>query len=210
MRRNHMNMMFDHRTQAVHEGVRTEKFSLAGCVSCHAVNGSDNKPVAYASDKHFCRSCHAYAAVSIDCFECHESTPDEPAKTANASERQDEEQTRRPSAGGQAMSRDGNTGGSRRDVLFSAMAGVVMLAPGMTLPLLAPAQAKPAGEPVSAKTRWGILIDASKCTPIATPASKPARRKMAVQHRPRRDRSAMDPQGDAAATARRPQHAHCR
>jgi len=91
MRRNHMNMMFAHRTEAVHEGVRTEKFSLAGCVACHAVKGEDGKPVAYASEKHFCRSCHSYAAVSIDCFECHKSTPDETAKTANASERQDEE-----------------------------------------------------------------------------------------------------------------------
>jgi hypothetical protein len=84
MRRNHMQMMFAHRTEAVHEGVRAPKFSLAGCVSCHAVKGEDGKPVSYASDKHFCRSCHAYAAVRIDCFECHKSTPDEPAKAASA------------------------------------------------------------------------------------------------------------------------------
>jgi predicted CXXCH cytochrome family protein len=80
MRRNHMDMMIDHRREAVHDGVREKKFSLAGCVSCHAVKGADGQPVAYADQKHFCRSCHAYAAVRIDCFECHKSTPDAPQK----------------------------------------------------------------------------------------------------------------------------------
>lgn len=82
MRRNHMLMMMDHRREVLHDGVREKKFSLAGCVSCHAVKGSDGAPVSYADDKHFCRSCHAYAAVSIDCFECHKSTPDAPQKSA--------------------------------------------------------------------------------------------------------------------------------
>ena len=31
---------------------------------------------AYADPKHFCRSCHDYESVSIDCFECHVSKPD--------------------------------------------------------------------------------------------------------------------------------------
>ena len=63
MRRNHMLMMFDHRKEAVHQGVRTPQYSLAGCVSCHAVKGDDGKPVSFASEQHFCRSCHSYAAV---------------------------------------------------------------------------------------------------------------------------------------------------
>jgi len=82
MRRNHMLMMIDHRREVVHEGLRDPKFSLAGCVSCHAVKGDDGQPVSYADSKHFCRSCHAYAAVRIDCFECHKSTPDAPKKSA--------------------------------------------------------------------------------------------------------------------------------
>jgi hypothetical protein len=82
MRRNHMVLMMEHRREAVHDGVRAEKFSLAGCVSCHAVKGEDGMPVSFADEKHFCRSCHAYAAVRIDCFECHKSTPDAPQKSA--------------------------------------------------------------------------------------------------------------------------------
>jgi predicted CXXCH cytochrome family protein len=82
MRRNHMTMLIHQRRDTVHEGVRNEKFSLARCLSCHAVQGEDGKPVTYADSRHFCRSCHGYAAVKIDCFECHTSRPDEPSKSA--------------------------------------------------------------------------------------------------------------------------------
>lgn len=84
MRRNHMNMLLRHRTEAVRLGVRTQQYDLNGCVNCHAVAGPDGKPVSFDSPKHFCRSCHSYAAVSIDCFECHASRPEEPGKTAAA------------------------------------------------------------------------------------------------------------------------------
>jgi predicted CXXCH cytochrome family protein len=75
MRRNHMNALLHHRDQTVHEGIRTKRFSLMGCIDCHAVKGTDGKPVTIASPKHFCRTCHDYAAVRIDCFECHASRP---------------------------------------------------------------------------------------------------------------------------------------
>jgi hypothetical protein len=75
MRRNHMTMMKHQRDKTVHQGVRGEPFSIASCVSCHAVKGVDGQPVSYESPMHFCRSCHDYAAVSIDCFECHASRP---------------------------------------------------------------------------------------------------------------------------------------
>ena len=67
MRRNHMKMLFHQRDRTMREGVRTTRFSLKNCVDCHAsretgsVLGKDG----------FCSSCHAYAAVSMDCFECH-------------------------------------------------------------------------------------------------------------------------------------------
>lgn len=82
MRRNHMSMLLHHRTVVVHEGIRTEQYDLNRCISCHVVNGADGKPVSYSNPKHFCRSCHDYAAVSIDCFECHASRPGEPNKSA--------------------------------------------------------------------------------------------------------------------------------
>ena len=85
MRRNHMKMLLHQRDETMHEGIRTKQYSLANCVSCHAVKGADGKPVAYSDPKHFCRTCHSYAAVRIDCFECHASRPEEKAKAADAS-----------------------------------------------------------------------------------------------------------------------------
>jgi hypothetical protein len=81
MRRNHMAMMKHQRDETVHEGVRGKVFSIAACVNCHAVKGADGVPVSYENPAHFCRGCHDYAAVSIDCFECHSSRPATP-KTA--------------------------------------------------------------------------------------------------------------------------------
>lgn len=75
MRRNHMSMMKHQREETVHEGVRGKPFSLAGCMECHAVKGADSQPVTYSDSRHFCRSCHDFAAVSIDCFQCHSSRP---------------------------------------------------------------------------------------------------------------------------------------
>ena len=50
----------------------------------------------------------------------------------------------------------------RRDFISkSAAAATVTLAPGVTL--MSVAQAKPAGEAVSSKNRWGMMIDANKC-----------------------------------------------
>jgi predicted CXXCH cytochrome family protein len=85
MRRNHMTALMHHRDESVHEGIRTKKFNLDGCIDCHAVKGTDGKPVTVASPKHFCRTCHDYAAVSIDCFECHASRPAATAATERSS-----------------------------------------------------------------------------------------------------------------------------
>ncbi|MHA1164856.1 MAG: Hdr-like menaquinol oxidoreductase cytochrome c subunit [Alphaproteobacteria bacterium] len=81
MRRYHMTMLDHQRDDTVHEGIRTKQFSLKECIACHAVNGPDARPVTIKSPKHFCRSCHDYAAVKVDCFECHASRP-EPGKAA--------------------------------------------------------------------------------------------------------------------------------
>ena len=76
MRRNHMKLLLHQRDQTTREGVRTKHYSLKECVACHAVPGPDARPVTAASPEHFCRACHDYAAVSIDCFECHASRPE--------------------------------------------------------------------------------------------------------------------------------------
>ncbi len=81
-RTNHMYLLKHDRDLTVHEGDRDVQASIAECVTCHAVNGPDAKPVSIASDQHFCRVCHDYAAVKIDCFQCHNSLPQELGKAA--------------------------------------------------------------------------------------------------------------------------------
>jgi hypothetical protein len=67
MRRDHMKMLLHQRDGTLRQGLREPRFSLKNCIDCHAsretgsVLGKDG----------FCSSCHAYAAVSMDCFECH-------------------------------------------------------------------------------------------------------------------------------------------
>ena len=75
MRRYHMTMLKHQRDETVREGVRGKAFGLGACVNCHEVKGADGRAVSYDNPKHFCRSCHDYAAVSIDCFGCHASKP---------------------------------------------------------------------------------------------------------------------------------------
>jgi hypothetical protein len=76
MRRNHMDLMKHQRDDTVHAGMRAGKFSLKGCVECHA--SRETGSVA-AGPNDFCVSCHSYAAVKIDCFECHASKPGVPS-----------------------------------------------------------------------------------------------------------------------------------
>ncbi|NTV85164.1 MAG: hypothetical protein HGA21_00295 [Burkholderiaceae bacterium] len=76
MRRNHMELLKHQRDDTVHGGIRGAKYSLNGCIGCHASQTTGS--VATASTN-FCQSCHVYAAVKIDCFECHSSKP---ARTA--------------------------------------------------------------------------------------------------------------------------------
>ena len=67
MRRNHMTMLFHQRDRTLRQGVREPRFSLKGCVECHA--GGERGSV--LGKDGFCSSCHSYASVKIDCFECH-------------------------------------------------------------------------------------------------------------------------------------------
>jgi len=74
MRREHMNLLTDQRDQTLRQGKRGMKFSLQGCVECHAVPDPEAPNPAAASFRTvqpFCSECHSYAAVSIDCFSCH-------------------------------------------------------------------------------------------------------------------------------------------
>ncbi len=76
MRINHMKLMKHDRDETMHFGDREIAYSLKACVDCHAVNGADSQPVSYESEEHFCRVCHDYTAVKVDCFQCHNSKPE--------------------------------------------------------------------------------------------------------------------------------------
>lgn len=91
MRRNHMTLLKHQRDETMRQGIRGNLYSLAECIACHAVAGPDAQPLTVDSPQHFCRACHDYAAVSIDCFQCHASRPepvvlaDRPGRTGGTS-----------------------------------------------------------------------------------------------------------------------------
>jgi hypothetical protein len=68
MRRNHMEMLKHQRDRTLRSGIRGEPASLNACIECHA----GKKTGSVLGKGEFCESCHAYAAVKLDCFECHQ------------------------------------------------------------------------------------------------------------------------------------------
>ncbi len=68
MRRNHMEMLKHQRDRTLRMGIRGEPVTLNGCIECHA----SKKTGSVLGEGNFCQSCHAYAAVKLDCFECHQ------------------------------------------------------------------------------------------------------------------------------------------
>ncbi|MDH5786448.1 MAG: hypothetical protein OEZ16_12690 [Chromatiales bacterium] len=79
MRRNHMQYLLKHRDETLREGVRTKQYSLKQCIECHVP--SDDAPAASRTEgEHFCKNCHVYTGVTIDCFECHATKPQKSAK----------------------------------------------------------------------------------------------------------------------------------
>jgi len=77
MRKNHMDLLKHKRDETMHQGIRTKKYSLKECINCHATPGEDGKTarILDKNSKHFCSTCHASAAVALDCFECHADRP---------------------------------------------------------------------------------------------------------------------------------------
>ena len=71
MRRDHMKFLDHQRDETVINGERDSRHSLVGCIDCHNPAREDGEAVRYGDPEHFCTECHAYASVSIDCFECH-------------------------------------------------------------------------------------------------------------------------------------------
>ncbi len=81
-RKYHPDMLRHDRDLTMHLGDRQVRASLKKCFDCHAARDEAGQVVTYADDRHFCRACHDYAAVKVDCFMCHRSTPEGVDETA--------------------------------------------------------------------------------------------------------------------------------
>lgn len=77
MRRNHMALLTHDRDLTVIDGIRDIDGSLSGCVECHANLDKQGHPVPVTDPGEFCAACHAFTGVSLNCFQCHASTPTE-------------------------------------------------------------------------------------------------------------------------------------
>jgi len=75
MRRNHMKYILHQRDETVHKGIRTRRHSLEECVNCHAAKDNQGEFIPVNAPDQFCYSCHTYASVNIDCFQCHATKP---------------------------------------------------------------------------------------------------------------------------------------
>lgn len=74
MRREHMNFLMDQRNETMRRGIRTGPYSLKKCIECHAVKDDQGLMIPVNAPGQFCQECHQYAAVRIDCFQCHVAT----------------------------------------------------------------------------------------------------------------------------------------
>lgn len=75
MRRNHMEVIQHQRDATVHSGIRSTKHALAGCIDCHVGYDSGGVPVPVNTKDQFCGACHNFAAVQLNCFDCHATVP---------------------------------------------------------------------------------------------------------------------------------------
>ena len=83
MRVKHFETILHQRDETVLRGIRTTKHSLKNCIDCHITPNAEGNYARYSnSEEHFCASCHSFAAVSIDCFQCHADRPEKAVREA--------------------------------------------------------------------------------------------------------------------------------
>lgn len=78
MRKDHMKFLKRHRDETLREGIRTKQYSLKECLECH-VPPREEVQASRSEGEHFCKNCHMYTGVRIDCFECHATRPEKSA-----------------------------------------------------------------------------------------------------------------------------------
>lgn len=79
MRKDHMKFLLKHRDETLREGIRTKQYSLKECLECHVPAKDDTQEATRSEGDHFCKNCHMYTGVKIDCFECHATRPEKSA-----------------------------------------------------------------------------------------------------------------------------------
>lgn len=82
IRRNHMDFLLKQREETVRLGIRGGKYSLTGCIDCHAAPDPKAANPKVRTVDMFCEQCHAYAAVKLDCWSCHNPTTTDDPKVA--------------------------------------------------------------------------------------------------------------------------------
>ena len=75
MRERHWEFILHQRDETVHKGIRTARHSLKNCLECHVQPDEDGRHPRASEPTHFCTSCHVFAGIRIDCFECHADRP---------------------------------------------------------------------------------------------------------------------------------------
>jgi hypothetical protein len=78
MRKQHMQFLLHQRDLTMRQGIRTEQHSLNQCVECHVQKNNQGEFIPINAPEQFCAACHTFTSVSIDCFDCHATTPDLP------------------------------------------------------------------------------------------------------------------------------------
>ncbi len=86
MRKNHMDFLDHQRDATVHDGVRGTRHSLVGCVECHTQKDSGGQFIAINAPGQFCERCHRFTGVTLDCFECHATRPDDSNSSGHGGE----------------------------------------------------------------------------------------------------------------------------
>ncbi len=75
-RKKHMELLSHDRNLTVREGEREIQASLKECFVCHQAKDENGTPVSADDPRNFCRVCHDFVGIKVDCFVCHRSTPD--------------------------------------------------------------------------------------------------------------------------------------
>ena len=185
MRRDHMELLKHQRDKTMHEGIRTH---AAQPQRLHDLPCQPEDRQRYRRNGGFCQSCHAYAAVKLDCWDCH---------------RQPKPRPRRPRSAESGHERQNRPSDRRQKFLACGSGAGAGVAPSPPASALFEIARRHAG--ARAASGQGALGHADRhqhaARAAAPTASAPATRRTASARREAAHRRAVDPQGRAEGPA---------